>query len=228
MPDYSKMFQAPRAVVGQTTTLMDRIHEVLNWRKDLSDKVIEHVDLVTTVVKKDINPLDQANASLEDLMRQVGEFAEKDQSLVLRMLGNRPDSMQIRNTAARVFEQINKLLIGGKKVDPFLQREATQVLEQATYLGDQLYKVCKELDVKKLSVTDELEQDAYNKRIATLNSQYLLVADGLKQIQQLAMDIQTRPVDIDAFLSSTLPQVKKMCFDVIDGTVKVSELRKQK
>lgn len=230
MPDYSNMFNKPHAVVGHTTTApLLTVTELMGWRNDLSDKIREHLALIEKIVKDDFDVIVNAGTTLRSLTDAVCEFSEKRSGWVYRFITGMPaDAEDLEKRVHADITRIELMLMSkGIKIDPFKVREIDQVVTQIDYFTKQLDKVIGELVEMKKKYSGDLEQDAIIQRIKTLTSQQQLIAISTAEIQQLAVDIRTRPQQAKDFLSTTIPLTRRLCLDVLKGTVKASELRKK-
>lgn len=223
MPDYSKMFNQQAAVVGHSSPFRNA-GEIIVWRRDLSEKVREHIDLIDKIVQQDVNVIANAEKTLSDISNEVADHVEKSSSKWLKFFSSAPSS----DLDGKVRTELGKLELELKhhlKADPFKLREVDQMLGQASYLHEQLAKAGAELEKIKPLCKDDIEVDAINRRCATLYKQQQLIAMGVDQIKKLAFEIRARPQQVDDLLNSTIPMCRKLCLDVLSGTKQVRELR---
>lgn len=217
------MFGNKQAVKADEKSAFSNSLEIAEWRKDLSEKVKEHVDVVEKIIREDSNMVAQAEKKLHLVANTVLEWADHPKSIFKIFAAEKPDiSGQVRSDLA----QIEQDLKSAKKPDPFIITSVNKIVEQAKYLSEQLAKAGEELDKMKAKETDDLVIDAYNRRISTLFKQQQIVAIGMKEVTQLAVDIQTRPNQVDDLLTTTLPMYKMLCHDILAGKKQSQELRK--
>lgn len=204
----------------------ERPDDITNWRRDLSDKVREHVELVETLVRTNCNIVLQAESALADLQQEVVTYVEKRGGLT-RLFRQQPTVSQMVEHVRTSLDRLTASLSGARTPDPFKVVEVERMLEQASYLNDQLAKAGRELESMRELCADDIERDLLNKRCATLYAQQQLVALGSHQVRDIAIDVRNRTARVDDLLTATIPLCRKLCLDVLDGTAQPTTIRKK-
>lgn len=231
MANFSNMFsnsptKAKTSVVEQKSPFNSSA-DILNWRRDLSDKVKEHVDLIDKLVQQDCNLVALAEEKLHEMSNKVISHMEDSESKgFFSFLKAKNPTVDMAEVVRKTTEEISNSLSPAKKSDPFKLLEVDRMVEQATYLAEQLAKAGEELDKKKPQCVDDIEIDSINRRCTTLYTQQQLVAIGAEQVRKLAADIRSRPHQVDDLLNATIPMYRKLCLDVLSGAKQIFDLRK--
>jgi len=219
--DYSQMFAKPKsnAVVRSSPDAFSNSNSIMEWRRDLSEKVNEHVDLIDQLVKTDVDVVASVQEKLQALANDVLQHATRQQETksIFSFLKKEAPQVNMKAKVTQVILEVTTELKNYKLPNPFKVAEVEKMLQQATYLAEQLAKAGADLEKKKPSCTDDLEIDAINKRCRTLYTQQQLVALGVEQVRKLAMDIKTRPHQVDDLLNATIPMYRMLCIDVLEG-----------
>jgi hypothetical protein len=228
--DYSKMFekpkaQAPAVVRTSPSNAFSNSNNIMDWRRDLSEKVKEHVDLIEALVKNDVDIVAEVQQKLHEMAEDVLRHNEQASSKSIFRFFKQEPQVDMDAYVDTVIAEVEATLRSFKRPNPFKIAEVEKMLQQASYLAEQLAKAGADLEKKKPNCTDDLEVDAINRRCHTLYTQQQLVALGVEQVRKLAMDIKTRPHQVDDLLNATVPMYRMLCLDVLNGTKQSIELR---
>jgi DNA primase len=233
--DFSRMFQNQQKAQASPGPVQDKASAptrttpalpkglsgpaILDYRADLSEKMRENTELFTELASQPPNPVERARQELIDLSKIVEEKTQPPSGLT-RLFKKAPDPQELMDDFRRHINGIVQKVNTAKRPDLFLCTRAQRAFSQLDYLIEQLGKAGSELEAYKAQMTDPLDIDYANKRIATLLTQQQVVASSAPQMKQLVASMAGWERDVLQFLNVELPTQQNLCVGLIHSLMK--------